>query len=469
MVPLERSSRLGCMCVTRPDRYRIRLRVLVLAVSLAFTSLPIHADLDTRAAQWNDFAQALVTLAGHLQETRGATTETRAGGYAGLPDFYREVSHFDRDGRLLARLRWESSNPADLHSAEVFVRDAEGRVVRDYSAEFLPNARGAPYQTLVNLHGYPEGLRAFRQFDASGDLLYEHCDGHYGGAELRLALESWDLPYVEGNGGNSASRAAYDACFKALPASAADHLDPRNELATPRVDGLPPEARLADIDRALDVAPRDAELLAERGLVLLELQRFDAALVEFERALELDDATDAAYFGRGMALGRLGRIDAGIADLTTFIERNPRSALAYTKRGVRHLWNGDPASAERDFRAALAIDANNAEAHDDLGVILAQRGEFATAETQFRTAMRLEPDYQKAHHNLALVMHLDNRDDTALATVDHALALDPRSRESLLLKGAILESLGRTEEAAAISARARALPANDWSERTGLR
>ena len=448
-------------------------RGLALALWLAapwpLLAAPANLDPRSRATQWNDFAQALVELTGSLLQTRQATTETRVGGYAGQPGFYREQSHYGRDGRLLARLRWETAQPDNLHSVEVFIRDAEGRALRDYSAEYLPNARRAPYQTLVNLFAYSGELVALRQFDASGELLYEHCTGTHADQEILLALEPWDLPYAPEEGNREALLAAYRTCFDALPATAVDHLDPRTELAAGRQAGVTASVRLADLDRALDAVPDDAGLHAERGLLLFEMRRLDEALVAFDRALTLDPQLDAAHFGRGMALGRLGHIDEGIAALTRFIERNPDSSLGYTKRGVRHLWNGDPTLAEHDFRTALRLDPANAEAHDDLGVILAQRGDLETAEQHFRAAMHLEPDYQKAHHNLALVLHLGGNEEDALEAVDAALRLDPGSRESLLLKGVILDGLGRTDEAAAISARAAALPANDWSERAGVR
>ena len=445
-------------------------RALVLALLLlAASPFSAAADPRKRAAQWNDFAQALVELTSALLATRETSTESRTGGYSGQPGFYREESHFDRNGRLLARLRWETAQPDNLHSAEVFIRDDAGREIRDYSAEYLPSARGAPYQTLVNLYAYSGELVALRQFDASGELLYEHCAGTHAGQEILLALEPWDLPYTPEEGDHEALLAAYRACFDALPDTADDHLDPRTELASGRQAEVPAGARLADLDRALDAVPDDAGLHAERGLVLFELQRLDAALVAFDRALALDPQLDAAHFGRGMALGRLGRIDEGIAALTVFIERNPDSSLGYTKRGVRHLWNGEPTLAEHDFRTALRFDPANAEAHDDLGVILAQRGDLATAEQHFRAAMHLEPDYQKAHHNLALVLHLGGNEKDALEAIDAALRLDPGSRESLLLKGVILDGLGRTDEAAAVNARAATLPANDWSERAAVR
>ncbi len=454
-------------------RVRVRAQGLALALLLVASwplpAAPANLDPRSRATQWNDFAQALVELVGTLLATRQTTSEERMGGYAGLPGFYREVSHFDRDGRLFARLRRETARPDTLHSAEVFLRDAEGRLIRDYSAEYLPNARGAPYQTLVNLHGHVGELNSLRQFDASGDLLYEHCTGRHAGRQVLIALESWDLPYAPDGSEREVQLAAYRVCFDALPATADGYLDPRLELATGRQVGVPDAVRLADLERAIDAVPADAGLHAERGMVLFEMQRLDEALAEFDHALELDPALDLAYFGRGMALGRLGRIDEGIAALSVFLERNPDSSLGYTKRGVRHLWNGAPELAAQDFRTALELDPANAEAHDDLGVIIAQRGDLATAEQHFRAAMHLEPDYQKAHHNLALVLHLGGREQDALEAVDAALRLAPGSRESLLLKGVILDALGRTAEAAAINARAATLPANNWSERAAVR
>jgi tetratricopeptide (TPR) repeat protein len=331
-------------------------------------------------------------------------------------------------------------------------------------------------QALVNLHGYNDGLEAFRQFDASGELLYEQCRGNDVSGLVNLALEPWDLPYQPGNGGNEASLAAYNRCFETVPRTATRYLDPRVELAA--AAGRDPEttrrttdphARIADLGQRIDGGLDDAALLVERGDAYFQVREFELAVIDYDSALRLDDGLDAAYFGRGMALGRMGRIDAGIADLTTYIERQPQSSVAYTKRGIRHFWNGDHDRAEHDFLQALELDPGNAEAHDDLGVILALRGDRKDALTHFHAAIRLEPEYQKAHHNLALVLHMEGREAPALAAVDNALALRPEARESLQLKGAILAGLGRDTEARIINERAANLPEADWSERAQLR
>ncbi|MEK7815647.1 MAG: tetratricopeptide repeat protein [Pseudomonadota bacterium] len=221
----------------------------------------------------------------------------------------------------------------------------------------------------------------------------------------------------------------------------------------------------ARLTRELGKRPKDAALHTRRGAVHFKLREFDKAIADFTTALKLDDKLDEAWFGRGMALGRNGQVDEGILDLGVYIHRHPTSSLAYTKRGVRYLWKGDLASAEKDFTRAIALDRRNAEAHDDLGVIHAQRGEYDQAEQHFLATVRSEPTYQKGYHNLALVYYITSRNDQALDIIDKALKLVPEARDSLLLKGSILEALGRHKEAKTLRDDAEFLPAGEKSSR----
>ena len=226
--------------------------------------------------------------------------------------------------------------------------------------------------------------------------------------------------------------------------------------------------QVAEQDRRIRNNPKDARAYLARGEAHFKLRDFESAIDDFTHALRLNDKLDDAYFGRGMARGRGGEIDAGIADLGVYLRRNPKSSLAYTKRGIRYLWKGDLDNAERDFRKALALDPRNAEAHDDLGVILAQRGEYPAALKHFEATVSADPTYQKGFHNLALVHYLTGNAAEGLTRVDQALRLIPDARDSLLLKAAILEALGREREAKAIKEEAEFLPQGDASARMPL-
>lgn len=409
-----------------------------------------------RAESWNAFANSLARLHRARNAERPLRTEEEIGSYVGWPQFYREVREFDAaSGRLLAVVRWERTRPEILHAIQLFVRDAEGRVVRDYDAAFLPGHRNAPIRTLINLHAYNGGLHAFRQFDASGMRLYERCRGKLAGAEIDIELELIGLEPPP----DVARGVAYKACFGGLPEDAGRYRDPLVEtviaVSTPERSGVAPAAD-----------PR-APLVAE-GAARFRRGEFAPAVEDLTAAIAADAADADAYFWRGMALGRMGRIAEGIRDLDEFLARRPESSLGYGKRGIRHLWNGDRNKAEADFRRAIELDPANAEAHDDLGVILALRGEFVTASDHFATAARIDPSYRKAHHNLAMTRFLAGRYEEALAGVDRALALEPSARESTLLKSEILDAMGRGDEARRLKRRASGLTETDWSERMPL-
>lgn len=207
-----------------------------------------------------------------------------------------------------------------------------------------------------------------------------------------------------------------------------------------------------------------AQFFLQKANEHLGHKEFASAIDLFTQALHLDDTLSEAYFGRGMARGSSGLFDEGINDFNVYIRRHPTSSRAYTKRGIRYVWKGATESAYQDFLQAIALDPGNAEAYDDIGVIYAQRRDFKQALESFRTVIRLEPLYFKAHHNMALVYYILGETDMALVEVNNALHLKADSRNSMLLKSAILENLGHYKESQQISENAEFMPEENWSE-----
>jgi tetratricopeptide (TPR) repeat protein len=466
--------------IMRPPRALWAITLL----SLALASLPNSASASTPQADgvradaghvriWNRFADSLYQL--HLQQLddHEVRVETRIGGYPGGmggAEYYREESYFaEPGGELLSRIQWERHQPHSIHSIQVNLHDAQGRVTADYYAAYLPSFRNAPMRTQVNLHSHDGELRAFRQFDAQGRRLYEQCRGRFQGESLWLEQEYF--PVAE----EMRNTEAYTRCFGELDEQAGEWLDPLH--ATQRAQRWPafvPDSQDA-LDRLIEqyneqipITPLRGDLRVKRGDAYFLKQDFEQAIRDYEAALEIDDALDEAYFGRGMARARLGDVQEGIEDLNVFMERNPGSSLAHTKRGIRYLWLGDAERAEADFRAALRIDPRNAEAHSDLGVMLAQRGDYSQATRHMEAAVENDPSYQKAFHNLAMVHYLEGRTEQALESVDSALTLNPRTRDTVLLKSEILKAMGEDEAALRLQESAGDLPTRDWSERLPL-
>lgn len=231
------------------------------------------------------------------------------------------------------------------------------------------------------------------------------------------------------------------------------------------------EDALAALDKygsLVEAEPGYAPFHLLRGDAYYALNDLHAAAQSYSTAIRLDDRQDRAYFGRGMALGRMGLVDEGIADLDIYIQRHPDSSVAYTKRGVRNIWRNNLAAAERDLTRAIALDPANAEAHDDLGVVHAKHGRLKQAAHHFSTAIRLDPAYQKAYHNLAIVFYMTRQYAESLQILDAGLQLDANNRNSMMLKSAILQALGRTDEARATAEQAEFLPEKNWSEQSAM-
>lgn len=181
----------------------------------------------THVHVWNQFAADCLALSHRLVASRAVRTQSHIGGYQGRPDFYREENVYDQTtGKLISKVQWERENPSRLHAIEVYVRDQQGRTVRDYAAAYLPDYRNAPMQTLINLHAYNGELHSFRQFDASGDRTYEFCEGNYRGKPVQIRLFENDLfgnsPRVD----QLMASKLYQTCFQGIPANADAFLKP---------------------------------------------------------------------------------------------------------------------------------------------------------------------------------------------------------------------------------------------------
>ena len=189
---------------------------------------PINPKAD-HAERWNWFARAVYALHERLVAEHDVRKVERVGGYAHQPNFYREIEYVDRkSGLLISRLQWESAHPDRLHSIEVYVYDANGRVERDYGAWYLTHSRTAPQATVINLYAYPDGLRALRQFDASDNRLFEMCEGTYRGQPVNIELWELDILRLTGEPDTVMTSPAYAACFSELPGqSAGRYLTPQ--------------------------------------------------------------------------------------------------------------------------------------------------------------------------------------------------------------------------------------------------
>ena len=199
----------------------------MLFISSTVFAAKVKGD-NEHARKWNKFADDVLVLHEALIKKIPVHKKTELGGYSGNPDFYKEERHYAKShGKLISIVQWERDNPELLHTIEVYVRDDEGRILRDYSAAYLPQYRNAPTQTLVSIHIHNGDLHAFRTFEATGDRIVERCTGKLNGEEVNFILDEDEIAHAEGGFTDVMEQTDYKACFKGMPEQAGKYLSPQ--------------------------------------------------------------------------------------------------------------------------------------------------------------------------------------------------------------------------------------------------
>lgn len=213
---------------------KVRIFGLNLVV-LCLLGLPLSAangeamqEDNLHVRRWNGFADNLLQLHKKLTNQQIHVIKTQMGGYAHMPNFYKEYQYINKKtGKLISQVQWEKSYPDNLHTIEVYLYDEYGRVSRDFSAAYLPEYRNAPTQTLISVHVYNGLLHAFRSFDATGDHILDRCTGRYNAKVINILLDEDELYEGQFEKDGVMQSDTYKECFKGLPETAGKYLTPQ--------------------------------------------------------------------------------------------------------------------------------------------------------------------------------------------------------------------------------------------------
>jgi len=206
--------------------------------------------------------------------------------------------------------------------------------------------------------------------------------------------------------------------------------------------------------------PRSVERLAlQHGQEALRSGDASRARAEFEKAVRLAPNDAEAQSALGWLLAQQGEPDPAVAHLRTAIKSKPDFVEARLILVGVLSQQGKSAAAEQESREAVKVAPGNAEAHrtlarilsqqpgdealtemrcavelaperadlqDDLGNLLAQRNHFADAEAAFKEALRLQTDLEPAHFHLGAVHLQAQQYDEAAVELRRAIELAPQ-------------------------------------------
>src|SRR5262249_54054574 len=132
-----------------------------------------------------------------------------------------------------------------------------------------------------------------------------------------------------------------------------------------------PDLALKDLEEAVRLAPKDADLVGIRGRMWGGDEGLDKAIADYTEAVKLDPAYAVGLRNRAMAWHAKGEFDKAIADYTESTRVAPHYAPAFHDRAATWRAKGEPGKARDDMLEAIRLDSRYSAAMADLARLLA--------------------------------------------------------------------------------------------------
>ncbi|MGC2398693.1 MAG: tetratricopeptide repeat protein [Acidobacteriaceae bacterium] len=185
--------------------------------------------------------------------------------------------------------------------------------------------------------------------------------------------------------------------------------------------------------------------LAGAYKALGEVQRSEETL---NRALHIAPSDASIWFQYGMLDAGLGKENSAIEKVQKAVALNPDLPEAYTSLAGLLLATGQLDPAEAAVRNALNVDPYDAAAYNAAGRVFAGKGQTAEALFDFAKAARLRPGHGPYNYDYALMLVHVNRFDEAQVSAQAAVQGDPGFAAGHELLGSLLARKSQLAEAA---------------------
>ena len=160
------------------------------------------------------------------------------------------------------------------------------------------------------------------------------------------------------------------------------------------------------ITEGMKLQPRAAPLYVARGVLYVQLAKYEEAESDFEKAQELDPREPLGAAAQGLAAVQANDPERALATINQKLAANPHDpVLLYLRADVLSQKGAEPGSAEFDLamksvKQALALRPSFASAHVTLAKLYMQTENYVAAAEQCRKALASDPKDQTALYRL---------------------------------------------------------------------
>jgi tetratricopeptide (TPR) repeat protein len=174
---------------------------------------------------------------------------------------------------------------------------------------------------------------------------------------------------------------------------------------------------LDDLNKAVTINPRVAEIYNGRAIARLQNGDLDGSLADYEKVIELKPSMPSAFLGRGYFRYQKKDFDGAISDFSKAIELYPGYADAHVDRGFVRGLKGDMAGALAEIRKG--VELNPRSISDD------ERGNFSSPWKELNQFISKYPRDARAYAVRAILRSLQGKDNEAAKDFEKSMEIDP--------------------------------------------
>lgn len=211
---------------------------------------------------------------------------------------------------------------------------------------------------------------------------------------------------------------------------------------------LQKERALADVERALKLAPQNPVALQIRGEIYSMNKDHDTALEYYARVQAINPAWAVPYFDRGSILLDKKEFTAALAEFNIAISLTSQFPLFYVVRSLANFKLGNLEAAHQDQDTAVHLSEKDALTVAPVNMTLYE-GYLDWAEDFYGHALSKKPRLAYAYQGRADAYRINHEYEKAIPDYTRAIELNPRESESYFNRGKCHQVLNDVDKAVA--------------------
>ena len=237
----------------------------------------------------------------------------------------------------------------------------------------------------------------------------------------------------------AAAAAAITACLPAFALQrSTSEVENLKQLAHAAVAGGQLDAAIEDYEKAIILAPKDASLRIELGVVLTRAGRLPDSIATFQQAQRRAPHNLSAELGLARAYRAVHNYDETRRILNLAIGEHPKSAEPLAELGDFEVEQQTYDAAIGHLKASLVLAPANLETRNLLAGAYKAKGDLANALAELQKVLARDSKNALAYFLRAEVHSDQNRDDLALSDARRVVELQPQKARGRVLLAKIL-------------------------------